>query len=92
MPQSPQRRLPDDIKPEYVLFIALTVLKVHYERKERQIKNILVAFDGLNEEKFAENWAQLKAKCGSDAQALRFFAEWLDASLDGGDLMLPETG
>jgi hypothetical protein len=66
------------------------VLKVHYERKESQLKDILAAFEGLNEEKFVESWAQLRGTCGSDAQALRFFAEWLDASLDGGDLMLPD--
>lgn len=31
-------------------------------------------------------WVHLKTKCQNDVQALSLFAEWIDATLDGGDL------
>jgi hypothetical protein len=78
--------LPKELKPEHVLLMTVVILKTHYQRQEQQLKEILSSFGKLNHPRLYENWAQLRAQCGSDEQALRFFTEWLDATLDGGDI------
>ncbi len=83
--------LEESIKAETVTRIVLTVLEVHYQRRLQAMQEILSGFQDLDSSGLNRLWGELHQKAPNDQMALTWFTEWIDASLDGGNLAIPET-
>ncbi len=88
MKQNEPFYIPESVPPKAVLNIVLIVLQAHYKRKAIILNGVLAGFDELNTTKLEEIWVTLQRKCKMDQQALIFLTQWIDGSLDGGDIPL----